>query len=587
MRRMSRRGGLALAAGGLAFAVVTTVVGAASGAPALFLIADFVLGTTFIACGIAAVWLRAGSPAGPALMVAGALWFVGSYAPSLQPVVMHLGFAFEGYYDLVLAGLLLILSSPMQRPAPRWLIGGLAAAMLIRSAGRLLLADPAQLGCDVCPPNPFAVMPNAATFEAVDALSSLAIAAFAATVGVVAVRRLVGAGPIMRRLRWPVLVAGVVAMAAATFDALEYAWTNLTQSPLVELSEPLATLVPWTVFAARTLVPVGFLSGTLRARSAPGPLGPLTATLEAPDAPIGDAIRRALGDPSAILLLRGPAGAWTAEDGSLRAYPQAADGRAVTLVGPADEPIAALVHDAAVLDQPELLEGVARIVRLALENNRLEAELRDQLRAVTESRERIVTAGEEERRRLERDLHDGAQQRLIGVTLALQRTRSTAEAESASGQLRSELDAAAEQTGEAIRELRELARGIHPAILEDSGLEAAVGGLARRAGIPVELSVRLNGRLPQVLESTAYFTVAEALTNAQRHARATHASVSLVQAEGRLEVAIDDDGAGGADPDRGTGLRGLSDRVQALGGHLEVVSDPGRGTQIRATLPVS
>ncbi len=459
--------------------------------------------------------------------------------------------------------------------------------MLVRSAGRLVLADPSQLGCDICPPNPFAVLPNANVFEAVDGVASLAIATFAAMVGVVAVRRLMRAGPLVRRLRWPVLVAGVVAMGATAFDAFEYAWNDLTHAPLVELSEPLASLLPWTVFAGRTLVPVGFLVGTLRARSAPGPLGQLTATLDAGVMPVGEAIRRALRDPSAILLRRGSEDGWAGEDGSSAGEPWPTEGRASTPIGPESAPIAAIVHDAALLDQPELLHGVVGIVRLALENERLHFQLRDQLRDVNESRERIVAAGEEERRRLERDLHDGAQQRLIGLTLALQRARSTAATESVSARLRSQLDAAAQQTAEAIRELRELARGIHPAILEDSGLEAAIGGLARRATIPVELRLHLDGRLPRVVESTAYFTIAEGLTNAQRHARATHASVRLLQRDGLLEIGVDDDGAGGADPDRGTGLRGLGDRIQALGGTFDVASAPGRGTKLRATLPVS
>lgn len=583
---MRRRDGVLLAVGVLVFALITTVVGSASGAPAHFLVADFVMGMVFVACGVTAAWLRPRSPAGPALIASGGLWFVGSYAPSLQPVVMHLGFAFEGYYDLVLAGLLVVLSSPIQRLVPRWPIIGLAAAMLIRSLGRLVLADPAQLGCDVCPPNPFAVLPDAAAFEAVDAISSVFIAVFAVTVGGIAVRRLLLAGPILRRIRGPVILAGGVAMAAATYDAVEYAWSDLTHTPLVQLSAPWDGIFPWTVFAARTLVPIGFLVATLRARAAPGPLGPLTANLEAGGAALGDAVRRALGDRGLVILLRSPDGVWTADDGSPADAPEPADGRTVTFVGPAATPVAALVHDRTLLDQPELVDGVVRILRLALEKARLEMERRDQLREVTESRERLVAAAEEERRRIERDLHDGAQQRLIGLAMEIQRARSEAEARSVSAALREHLDAAAEQTGAAIRELRELARGIHPAILADSGLEAAVSGLARRATIPVETSIRLKARLPPIIESTAYFTVAEALTNAQRHAPASRAAVTLIQRDVLLEVEVSDDGDGGADAELGTGLRGLADRVHALGGRFEIISRAGHGTRVRATLPI-
>jgi signal transduction histidine kinase len=586
MHAMSHRGGLALAAGVLAFAFVTTLVGAASGAPADFLVADLVMGATFIAAGLTAVILRPGSPAGPMLLVSGALWFVGSYSPSRQPVVMHLGFAFERYYDLVLAGLLLILSSPMRRLRPTWLIAALGAAMIVRSLGRLTLADPALLGCGDCPPNPFVLWRSVAAFEAVEITSSLAIAALAIGVGALAVIRLRRMGALWRRVRWAVLVAGGLAMAAAAFDAVGYAWTTATHGPMISLTEPWATLLPWSIFGARTLVPIGFLVATLSTRAASGPIGRLAVGLERGDGDtVGDAVRNALGDQSLVLLRRRSADVWETEDGATVAAPLPLPGQSITLVGPREAPVAALVHDAALAERPELMDGVVRVLHLALDNERLDAELREQLRAVNASRERIVSAAAEERRRLERDLHDGAQQRLVAVTLALQRARATADGERVSDGLRAQLDEAAHETSEAIRELRELARGIHPAILEDAGLEAAVAGLARRVGIPVDVSVSLDGRLPPMIESTAYFTIAEALTNAQRHARASRASVRLVQTGDRLEIEVSDDGRGGADPGQGTGLRGLSDRVMALGGRLEVDSDPAHGTSVRAALP--
>lgn len=588
MPHMSRRAGLVLAAGVLVFAIVTSLVGIASGAPVQFLIADLAMGLSFVVAGLFAAWLRQGSPVGPMLLVSGALWFVGSYAPSGQPVVTHLGFAFESYYDLVLAALLLVLSSPAQRLQPRWLIAALAAAMALRSLGRLLLQDPVRLfGCPECPPNPFALWPDLAAFETVEVASNLGIGGLAILVGVMALRRLLRTGPVWRRVRWLILVAGGLAMTAAAFDAFEYAWTTATRAPLIEIAEPLSEAVAWLVFGARTLVPVGFLVATLRLRGAPGPLGPFAAGLEQPgeSGTVGDALRTALGDPSLVLLRAAGAEVWITEGGAPTVLPNPADGRSVTLVGPAERPSAAILHDSALLEQPELLDAVVRVLRLALDNERLEAELREQLQAVTESRGRIVTAAEEERRRLERDLHDGAQQRLIAVTLALQQARGTAGVEEVSDALREHLDRAADETTEAIRELRELARGIHPAILEDAGLEAAVNGLARRAGIPVDVGVTLDRRLPGLVESTAYFTIAEALTNAQRHARATHATVRVVYAEDRLELEVIDDGHGGADPQRGSGLRGLTDRVMALGGRLEVESKPGHGTTIRATIP--
>jgi signal transduction histidine kinase len=587
---MSRRRGLALAAGVVVFATITTFVGSASGAPAQFLVLDLVTGLTFVVAGLVAVWLRPGSAAGPMLIASGGLWYVGSYAPTGQPVVTYLGFAFEAYYDLVLAALLLMLSSPAQRLHPRWLIAALAAAMGARSLGRLLLLDPVRLfDCAECPPNPFALWPDLAAFEAVEIASNLAIAGLAALVGLVALRRLVGSGPVFRRVRWPILVAGGVAMSARAYSAFEYAWSTATQGALVEIADPWAEVFAWLVFGARTLVPIGFLVATLRLRSAPGPLGPFAAGLERPrgEGRVGDALRTALSDPSLQLLRPAESGTWIGEDRAEASLPAADEGRATTLVGPGDQPLAAIVHHPALLEQPELVEAVVRVLRLALENERLESELREQLQAVTESRERIVTAAEEERRRVERDLHDGAQQRLVGVMLALQQARRSADAEAVPEALRRDLDAAARETTEAVRELRELARGIHPAILEDEGLGAAVAALARRAGIPVDVRLELDGRLPRLVESTAYFTIAEALTNTQRHARASRATVHVVRAGDAVDIEVSDDGIGGASPERGSGLRGLADRVTALGGRLDVDSEAGRGTRVRATIPAA
>jgi signal transduction histidine kinase len=219
----------------------------------------------------------------------------------------------------------------------------------------------------------------------------------------------------------------------------------------------------------------------------------------------------------------------------------------------------------------------AELVAQALAN----AEAREELHA---SRKRLVEAAQLERRRLERNLHDGAQQRLVSVALTLQlaerRLEDTEAAREALVRARTEL-------AEALDELRELARGLHPAVLTDRGLEPALSALAARAPVPVALTVELDGRPPDPVEAAAYFVVAESLTNVARYASATSATVSVRRPEAGLLVEVTDDGKGGADPAAGTGLRGLSDRVEALGGRLEVESRPGRGTTIRAWLPES
>jgi signal transduction histidine kinase len=568
----------ALTAG--AFALVTTGVGMASGAPLHFLLADGILGLTFLVAGLSAVWLRPTSPTGPLLLASTFLWFVGSYAPTNQPVVTHLGFAFERYYDLALAALLLSLAAPSQALRPRWLIVALAVAMAARSIGRLVLADPSLYPEAVgIPPNPFAVWPNRVAFETVEIAANGAIAVLVLIVGGLAVYRLMTGGPVARRARWPILGAGAIAMAGAAYAAFAYAWMTAGGAPPVDLPEPGAEVFAWAVFGTRVLVPIGFVIGTLRLRSAVGPLVPLAQELGRPGGPdaVTEALRRALGDPSLELWRADPSGALP---------PTTGDGRALTLIGSDEAPLAAIVHDPALHDQPELMSAVTTLLRLTLDKERLESEIRDQLDAVRESRARIVTATQEERRRLERDLHDGAQQRLIALTLALQRARASAEATDVSSDVQDALDEAAREANDAIRELRELARGIHPAILEEEGLGPAIGALARRATIPVEVQVDVAGRLSSVVEATAYFTIAEALTNAQRHSAARSASVRVARAGQSLEVEVLDDGHGGADPAQGSGLRGLADRVNALGGRLAVESPPGRGTTIRATIPL-
>ena len=210
-------------------------------------------------------------------------------------------------------------------------------------------------------------------------------------------------------------------------------------------------------------------------------------------------------------------------------------------------------------------------------------ELEAKVAELRASRTRIVEAGYAERRRVERDLHDGAQQRLVALTMSLRLVRGKIETEpDAAAEL---LDEAMEELGEATRELRELARGIHPAVLSDRGLEAAVNGLADRSPVPVEILETPSQRLPAPVESATYFVIAEALTNVARYADAEAATVRVSRDNGAIEVEVRDDGVGGADPANGTGLRGLEDRVSALEGRLLVTSPDGVGTTVVARIP--
>jgi signal transduction histidine kinase len=219
------------------------------------------------------------------------------------------------------------------------------------------------------------------------------------------------------------------------------------------------------------------------------------------------------------------------------------------------------------------------------EVHRLNDELHARLEELAASRARIVTAGDVERRRLERNLHDGAQQRLVALSLSLRVALAKLDSDPAAA--RATLASAGDELALALAELRELARGLHPAVLSDRGLRPAVEMLAGRSPVPVEIAEIPGERLPQPVEAAAYYLIAEALTNVTKYAGASRVRVRVEASDASVVVEVADDGVGGADAAGGSGLRGLADRVEALGGSLEVVSPAGAGTSLRAEIPAA
>ena len=582
------RGLLPATVASLAFALLTLIYSASNGAGVEFLVLDAVIGLTYIGAGAVAWMRRPEVLTGPLLVACGVLNYVGSYGPSGQPVVSHLGFTFEAYYDVLLAVIVLALPARWPTGVGRYLSTALFAAFVVRSVGRLFLLDP-TVDCPDCAANPFAVTSDLNVFITVETAANAAIAVIALVIAVECGRRLLSSRPIVRRVMWPILVGGIVAMAVAAFDAAEYALFVSMGQPLLELPEPWSAVLSWSMFGARLLVPIGLLAGSLALRRAGGPLVPLAVGLERVPSPmrLQAALAAALGDPDVRLLRADPdGGGWSDADGSPTAAPIEDATHAVTLLEHGGRPLAAIVHDPVLREDPTLVRSVMAVLRLAVENERLDGALQAQLEEVRASRARLVVAAEEERRRIERDLHDGAQQRLVAVTLALQQARQAANDGAELPELEARLSAAADELKGAITGLRELARGIHPALLEDEGLPAAVTALARRASLPVETRFELDRRLPRHIEATAYFLVAEALTNATRHAEATRADVVIRVHGDTVEVTVEDDGVGGADASRGSGLAGLADRVASVDGRLTIDSPAGRGTRIRAEIPV-
>jgi signal transduction histidine kinase len=330
--------------------------------------------------------------------------------------------------------------------------------------------------------------------------------------------------------------------------------------------------------------PVLFVISTVRARTAGGALGTAIVDLEPGASPgrLRDALARALGDSTLQLAFRRPDGIGFADTSGQAVDPARPDpGRAVVSLTGTDE--AVLVHDGGLELEPQLIRLTAAAASMALEHSRLQAEVQAQLELVRASRARIVEAGDAERRRLERDLHDGAQQRLVTLTLALGMAHSRAAG--ADPELSSLIDSAAKEAREALTELRALARGIHPAVLTETGLAGAIQALVERSPVATTITEVPSARFPAVIEATAYFVVCEALANVAKHAGADAADVTIRTLPGRLVVQVSDDGAGGARSERGSGLRGLADRVASAGGTLRVDSPPGAGTKLEAEIP--
>jgi signal transduction histidine kinase len=347
---------------------------------------------------------------------------------------------------------------------------------------------------------------------------------------------------------------------------------------------PAVHQIRWATFATLCLAPVVFLGALLNARLARSAVGDLVLELRADPAPpdLRDALSRALRDPSLELAYWLPDfGVYADLDGRPVELPDL-EGRATTLIDRDGEHIAALIHDPALEDEPELLEGVQAAAGIALENARLHAELRARLEELRGSRARIVEAAQHERQMLERNLHDGAQQRLIALSLDLSLLEGRIDGDP---EVKSGLDAARREIAASLAELREISSGLHPAVVSGHGLGVALEQLAARSPVPVQLTVEVDGRLPEPLEVAAYYVVSESLANVAKHARANTARVDVLEERDELVLEIVDDGVGGADSEHGTGLRGLADRVESLDGRLRVWTPRGGGTRVRAEIP--
>jgi signal transduction histidine kinase len=529
-----------------------------------------VVGWSFAASGFVAWDRRPENRVGALLLVLGLWWTVGHLMQpptTSSPLVYTIGEVWRLAWTF--GFVFVLLSFPHGRPAARVdrvLAGIVFLAAVPMQVLWLLFLDGVEPG------NAFLVWPSASTADAIDTAQRVVWLCVAVVlVGLLATRWIV-AGPPLRRALTPVVAGG---MTVLVFSVLVIVQKFRT--------EPAYLL--WLVFVSYTAVPLALLASILRARLARSSVADLLLKLRARPVPadLRDALARALRDPSLELAFWLPEyQAYADLDGRPVELPREGSGRGTTLIDLKGARVAALLHDSSLREEPEVLDAVTAAVGIALENARLHAELRARLEELRGSRVRILEATQRERRRLERDLHDGAQQRLVALSLELgllgERLDSDPETSRALKQARGELV-------ESLHELRELARGIHPEVVAAHGLEVALESLVARATVQVRLRVDLEGRLPERIEMAAYYLVSEALANVAKYASASSASVDVIRGNGELVVEVVDDGVGGANSDDGSGIRGLADRIEALGGRLRVWSPRDGGTRVRAEIP--
>jgi signal transduction histidine kinase len=527
---------------------------------------EFAVGCSFVASGLVA-WSRRENRLGPLMTVIGITWFARPLVNvDLSPVFTGAIWLQDTWFLLFA---LFLLSLPYGRLTSR--IDFLTMGLL------LVVALPLELAWLFFfeagdPGNALVLWPNADIADAIDWAQRALVFAGSILLALSLSARWLGATAPLRRILIPALVGAAAVLVSTVTTVL----SKLTVSP---------QSVRWVELCAFIAVPVAILAGMLRARLARSSVGDVFVTLEAnppPDA-LRDVLADALDDASLELAFWLPDyGTYADLDGRSLQLPLVISKRAATPVERAGKPVAVLVHDASLLEEPELLAAVGAAAGIALENARLHVELHAQLEELRGSRARIVEAGQSERQRLERDLHDGAQQRLIALSLELKLLEHEL---SGNSDVTRRLDEAQHEITESLEELRAVARGIHPAVLTGHGLAIALEQVAARASIPVRLSVAADGRFPEQVEVAAYYVVAESLTNVDKHACASRATVQIGQVSEDLVIEVVDDGIGGADSERGSGLRGLADRVEALGGRLRVWTPRGGGTRVRAEIP--
>ncbi|MFT4050456.1 MAG: histidine kinase [Solirubrobacterales bacterium] len=541
---------------------------------ALLIPVAFAVALVYLVVGLAWLIRRQSLPIGALMIAIGFAITVHSLYLTEWPVVAAMG-RLAVYVAPVLIGHLLMIY-PSGRFEARYQRGLVALGYFnafVLAVPALLLYGP-SIHCSSCTVNPLQAVANDGLSQSVS-IARLTISATLTTGLTIALtERWNNASRNQRKILGP-----MICTAGATLAV----FAVLLVTELVEPDAPITATLRLATYAFALTIPLAAAYGQIATRFARALTSKIYAGEGSPEA-IQFALQSALKDDTLRLAYWLPTQQRFA-DADGRAVPESEyrEGRQWSSIDANGQPLAAIVYDADKGDQSELLAVAGEAVMTPLEHARLAAELRARVEELRGSRTRLVEAADRERRRIERDLHDGAQQHLISIALNL--TFAADLIHSRPNEAEMLLAESAGALAEVSAELRDLARGIHSAMLADRGLVAAVQTLADRSALPVKIDQLPDVDIPPKLESAAYFVVSESLANAARSAQARVATVRLDVRNGSLHIEVSDDGVGGADPSRGTGLTGLNDRVSALDGELEILSPAGVGTTVRATLP--
>ena len=540
------------------------------------------VGWSFIAGGLIAWSRRADTTErriGMLMVATGFAWFTAGLTRLEWWILPTLGSALSGLWTgLAICLLLVFPQGRLRSRIDRLLVGAIIVDTVVLQLIVLLFSTTTETGAA----NDFVVWPNDQVANLVGVGSQALLVVIAGTTLGLFAERWQSATPPLRRALTPVYLAGTVTMLLFGTTILVSRMSGASLPAQADIGRVLFSLS----LTALAIVPLAFLAGLVRVRLARVAVGELLVELRETRAPgaLRDALARVLHDPSLEIAYWLPdRQAYVGVDGRSTELPADESERVTTIIEHEGRKVAALIHDVSLRDEPELVAAACTAAGIALENERLQADLRSRLEELKESRLRVIEAADAERRRLERNLHDGAQQGLATLAVELAMLDDLLD----SPEARELLEKAQNDLADSLDELRELARGIHPAVLTDHGLAVALDALAERTALPIRLNVELEERLPEPIEVAGYYVIAECLANVAKYAHASEASIQVSRSHDEVVIEVADDGVGGASRDAGSGLRGLADRVEALGGTIGVSSPVGRGTRVRAEIPCS